>query len=102
MTREFEIFVVIPYRKGAKPHRADDQAFSTMATKQAHGLLQAAVNVEDCYFRMLKPREAANAQRFEQDYILTGNQGEQQTGAGNAVACNVAQWMGQRHAAVLA
>jgi DNA (cytosine-5)-methyltransferase 1 len=102
MTTKISNSLVIPYRKGAKPHRADDQAFSTMATKQAHGLLQAAVNVEDCYFRMLKPREAANAQRFEQDYILTGNQGEQQTGAGNAVACNVAQWMGQRHAAVLA
>lgn len=93
--------LVIPYRKGSKPHRATDQAFSTMATRQAHGLLQTAVELDDCYFRMLKPRESANAQRFPSDYIITGNQGEQQLGAGNAVACNVAQWIGTQVAEVL-
>ncbi|WP_343120330.1 DNA cytosine methyltransferase, partial [Clostridioides difficile] len=52
------------------------------------------INVEDCYFRMLKPREAANAQAFPRHYIIHGNQGEQQMQAGNAVAVNVAHWLG--------
>lgn len=94
--------LVIPYRRGSKAHRPDRTALSTMATKQAHGLLERALRVEDCRFRMLKAREAANAQRFPRDYILTGNLGEQQLGAGNAVACNVAQWIGTRVAAALA
>ncbi|WP_281385477.1 DNA cytosine methyltransferase [Microlunatus parietis] len=87
--------LVIPYRKGAKPHRTD-QPLSTVATREAHGLLQAGVAVEDCYFRMLKPREAANAQRFPSAYTIHGNNGEQQMQAGNAVAVNVARWIGGR------
>lgn len=48
----------------------------------------------DCYYRMLKPREHLRAQRFYDDYIVTGNVGEQTMQAGNAVPCNVAQWIG--------
>ena len=59
------------------------------------------VGVDDCWFRMLKPRESLRAQRFPDSYTVTGNQGEQTMQAGNAVSANVAQWIGQRLAAVL-
>ena len=92
--------LVIPFRRGSKPH-PPTEPLSTMATREAHGVLRANLNIEDAYFRMLKPREAANAQAFPGDYIIRGNQGEQQMQAGNAVAVNVAAWIGERVAAGL-
>jgi DNA (cytosine-5)-methyltransferase 1 len=50
---------------------------------------------------MLKPRESLRAQRFPDTYTVTGNQAEQTMQAGNAVSANVAQWIGERLAAVL-
>lgn len=100
-TAQLNKSLVIPYRKGAKPYRVTDSALSTMATRDQHGVLRAAVDVEDCYFRMLTPREAANAQRFPRSYVIHGNQGEQQMQAGNAVAVNVAHWLGSQVAKVL-
>ncbi len=93
--------LVIPYRKGARPYPADEAPLSTMTTRDQHGVMASAVNVEDCLFRMLKPREAANAQRFPRDYIIAGNLGEQQMQAGNAVAVNVAHWLGRQVSAAL-
>lgn len=86
--------LVIPFRRGSRPYPAVADPLSTMATRDQHGVLTPAINVEDCYFRMLKPREAANAQAFPRHYIIHGNQGEQQMQAGNAVAVNVAHWLG--------
>lgn len=88
--------LVIPFRRGAVPYPASDGPLSTTATKSQHGVMLPAPDVEDCYFRMLLPREAANAQAFPGDYIIKGNQGEQQKQAGNAVAVNVACWLGQQ------
>jgi site-specific DNA-cytosine methylase len=51
---------------------------------------------------MLKPREHLRGQRFPDSYIVTGNNGEQTMQAGNAVSSNVAHWLGERVAAVLA
>lgn len=93
-------FLVIPYRKGATPH-LPDRPISAQTTKQNHGLLRASIAVEDCYFRMLKPRESANAQAFPRDYIIHGNLGEQQRQAGNAVPVNVSAWLGAASVAVL-
>lgn len=94
--------LVVQFHRGSRPH-SPGLPLSTMATREQHGVMTAGerINVEDCYFRMLTPREAANAQRFPRDYILTGTLGEQQLGAGNAVAVNVAQWIGQQVAAGL-
>lgn len=89
--------LVIPYRKGSKAHRADARPLSTQATRESHGVLTpSSFDIEDSYFRMLKPRESANAQRFVPTYTLTGNKGEQQMGAGNAVPVNVAHYLGRR------
>jgi DNA (cytosine-5)-methyltransferase 1 len=59
------------------------------------------VEVEDCRFRMLQPREHLRAQRFPDTYTVTGNKGEQTMQAGNAVSANVAHWLGQQLARVL-
>ncbi|WP_199440743.1 DNA cytosine methyltransferase [Umezawaea beigongshangensis] len=93
--------LVIPYRKGATPHRTD-RPISTLATREAHGLLHTALAVEDCRYRMLRPREQLRAQRFPDTYRVTGNVGEQTMQAGNAVSANVAQWLGTAVARALA
>ncbi|WP_436493415.1 DNA cytosine methyltransferase [Actinokineospora sp. HUAS TT18] len=92
--------LVIPYRRGAKPHRLD-QPISTVATREQHALMHPAVAVEDCRYRMLRPREQLRAQRFPDSYLVTGNIGEQTMQAGNAVSSNVAQWLAHQVAQVL-
>lgn len=102
MTAQGSRSLVIPYRKGAKPYPATAEPLSTMATRDQHGVLSPAVDIEDCYFRMLTPREAANAQAFPREYVMHGNQGEQQMQAGNAVPVNVAHFLGARMAGAIA
>lgn len=91
--------LVIPYRNAAPKTTA--QPLHTMSTVDSAALVQGAVEIEDCYFRMLQPREQLLAQRFPAEYIVHGTKGEQTMQAGNAVSCNVAQWIGERVAAVL-
>lgn len=89
--------LVIPYRRGARPYPSGTDALSTVATHDQHATATAAapgIDVEDCYFRMLQPREHARAQRFPDSYAITGNRSEQTMQAGNAVSSNVAQWLG--------
>lgn len=91
--------LVIPYRRGtAKPVT---EPLHTLATRESAGLLRTAINIDDCYFRMLKPREHLRGQRFPDSYTVLGNQGEQTMQAGNAVSANVAQWLGGQLAKVL-
>ena len=92
--------LVIPYRKTAVA--TTDSPLLTQATREAAGLATVTDDIADCHFRMLKPRESARAQRFPDTYIITGNQGEQQMQAGNAVSSNVAQWLGTIAKQVLA
>lgn len=60
-----------------------------------------AVDLNEFYYRMLKPREGLRAQRFPDSYVVLGKEGEQTMQAGNAVSANVAQWLGSRVAVVL-
>lgn len=47
--------------------------------------------VQNCGFRMLDPKELADGMSFPDDYIITGNKGEQVEQIGNAVCPNVAE-----------
>jgi DNA (cytosine-5)-methyltransferase 1 len=78
--------LVVPYRRGDQP------------TTTAEAVPLA---VEDCHFRMLRPREQLRAQRFPDSYVVLGNIAEQTMQAGNAVSANVAQWLGERVTEVL-
>jgi DNA (cytosine-5)-methyltransferase 1 len=85
--------LVIPYRKGKA--KTTSEPLHTVATRESAALVAASeVDIDDCRFRMLKPREHGRAQRFPDDYRVVGNQGEQTMGFGNAVSSNVAQWLG--------
>jgi DNA (cytosine-5)-methyltransferase 1 len=96
--------LVIPYRKGKA--KTTGEPLHTLATHDSGALVHPAPvevpAVQDCWFRMLKPREHLRGQRFPDSYLVTGNQGEQTMQAGNAVSSNVAQWLAGQVAAVLA
>ena len=93
--------LVLPYRRGSRPHLATTAPLSTMSTKDTHSLITPAPTLTDCRFRMLTPGEAARAQAFPASYIIHGNKGERQMQAGNAVAVNVAHWLGHQTLAIL-
>ena len=94
--------LVIPFRRNGRATRANAEPLSTMtAGGNHHGLLDTAMTVEDCHFRMLGPREHLRAQRFPDDYTVLGNKSEQTKGAGNAVASNVAHYLGVHTVAAL-
>ncbi|MET7890032.1 DNA cytosine methyltransferase [Streptomyces mirabilis] len=94
--------LVIPYRKAAVKTAAEP--VHTLSTRDSAALLRSAPAVEDCFFRMLKPREQMDAQRFPsfpRRYIVLGTQAEQTMQAGNAVSVNVARHIGECIKAVL-
>lgn len=85
--------LVIPYRKGKA--KTTNEPLHTVATRDSAALVDASsIDIDDCRFRMLSPREHARAQRFPDTYRTTGNRSEQTMGFGNAVSSNVAQWLG--------
>jgi DNA (cytosine-5)-methyltransferase 1 len=92
-------WLVIPYRNAATKTTAEP--LHTLSTVDSAGIASPAAALEDCRYRMVQPREQLLAQRFPEDYIVLGNKGEQTMQAGNAVSCNVAQWLGQRVKAAL-
>jgi len=85
--------LVIPYRRarGAKP--APELAQLTDAE-----LDEIVLN---SLFRPLGPLEHGRAQRFPDSYAVAGNKGERTKGFGNAVASNVAHWLGRHVVAAL-
>lgn len=93
--------LVIPYRRTNRP-ATTGEPLTAVSTREHAALVHPAVDVEDCYFRMLQPREHARAQRVPDSYRIKGNKSQQTLQAGNAVSANVAQWIGERLMEVLA
>ena len=93
--------LVVPYRGKRSQPTTTAEPLHTMATRDSAALVQPEIEIADCRFRMLKPREHLRAQRFPDSYVVTGNQGEQTMQAGNAVSANVAHWLGRALAEVL-
>jgi DNA (cytosine-5)-methyltransferase 1 len=87
--------LVIPYRRTNRP-TTTAEPLHALSTRESAALLHTAIEPEDCYYRMLQPREHLRAQRFPDEYVVTGNKGEQTMQAGAAVSANVAQWLGRR------
>lgn len=92
--------LIVPYYTSGT---ATDTAapIPTVTSRDRFAMVSAPTHVDDCRFRMVKPRESLRAQRFDDDYVVTGGVGEQTMQAGNAVAVNVAQWIGAQTIAAL-
>lgn len=92
--------LVVPYYRTGKA-KPTSVPLDAVTSRDRFALVGIAELVEDCLFRMLQPREHLRAQRFPDSYVVHGNKGEQTMQAGSAVSANVAQWLGERLAAVL-
>ncbi|MCR8573060.1 DNA cytosine methyltransferase [Streptomyces sp. Isolate_219] len=92
--------LVIPYRKSAP--KTAGQPLHTLATRDSAAVVRTAPDINDCFFRMLQPREQLSAQRFPMTYEVVGSKAAQTQQAGNAVSVNVARWIGERLKPVLA
>ncbi|MGW6531409.1 DNA cytosine methyltransferase [Streptomyces venezuelae] len=105
---------VVEYRRNGGAEPAHTAPLATVTAKgNHHGLVipyrdagdlttvLPAPAIDDCHYRMIQPREQLYAQRFPTDYIVTGGRADQTMQAGNAVSCNVAQWVGARVAHAL-
>ena len=103
---------VVEYRRNGGAEPATRPLATVTAKGNHHGLVMPYTGdtarepgtvpvLEDCHYRMIQPREQLYAQRFPTDYVVLGGRAEQTMQAGNAVSCNVAQWVGERVAAAL-
>lgn len=100
--------LVVPYYRTGVAKPAASTPFPTMTTNDRCALatpeLSYEITMDDVMqarYRMVKAEEAARAQRFPRFYVITGNDGERMAQAGNAVATNVAQMVGERVAEAL-
>jgi DNA (cytosine-5)-methyltransferase 1 len=62
-----------------------DDPVDTVTVKDRHALVNPAIEVDDCYFRMLQPHEIGRAMAFPDDYTVTGNKRDRVKQYGNAV-----------------
>jgi len=70
------------------------EALGTATTKDRHSLVSyQAPNIEDCYYRMLKPSEIKLAMAFGAEYVVLGSGKDQVRQLGNAVTPPAMQWL---------
>ncbi|MGW3653691.1 DNA cytosine methyltransferase [Streptomyces sp. NPDC000878] len=61
----------------------------TLTTRDRHGLIGYAASVFECRYRMIRPREAANAMEFPDNFVFLGDRDETIEMIGNAVTSNI-------------
>ena len=73
-----------------------DQPAPTQTANDRHGLVDPAIAVEDCGFRMLEPHETGRAMAFPDDYAVDGSKRDRVRQYGNAVTPPVMAWILQQ------
>ena len=83
-----------PYH-GVNNARLATDPVSTIPTKDSVSLVEAhnQPDINECYFRMLQPKETAKAQGFPDDYVILGNKEDQQIQIGNANPPSTMEWL---------
>lgn len=92
---------VMAYYGNAPTYAHVGEPIPTMTTVERHALVTPEQMLRECGFRMLEPHELKRGMSFPESYIILGNKREQVKQIGNAVACNVAQWIVSRCVAAL-
>ncbi|MCX4581094.1 DNA cytosine methyltransferase [Streptomyces sp. NBC_01571] len=60
----------------------------TLTTRDRHGLIGYAASLEECRYRMIRPREAARAMEFPEEFVFLGDRDQTIEMIGNAVTIN--------------
>lgn len=74
----------VDYHGNGRANGVDDP-LPTCDTRDRHGLVEPAIEVDDCGFRMLEPEEIGRAMAFPVDYLVTGTKRNRVRLYGNAV-----------------
>lgn len=83
----------IMYNRRQNPTAITD-ALQTVATLEQLSLLSyQQPKIEDCYYRMLKPKEIKLAMAFDHDYVVLGSGKDQVKQLGNAVTPPAMEWL---------
>lgn len=79
--------LLVDYHGSGRPWQAHPVAdpMGTVETVDRRALVEAAIAVEDCGFRMLEPHEIGRAMAFDDGYVVLGNKRERVRQYGNAV-----------------
>lgn len=73
------------------------EAIKSINTHDRHYLVNyKELEIDECYYRMLKPREIKLAMAFDNGYIVLGSSRDQVKQLGNAVTPPVMQWLIQQ------
>lgn len=87
----------IGYYYGNNQYSQPHEPIGSCTTKDRHFLVNYEKPVyEDCYFRMVNPKEVKSAMAFDEDYIVLGTGAEQVKQCGNAVTPPVMEWLLER------
>lgn len=86
---------VMSYYGGSAVYKSALAPLPTQRTLQHQALIEPDADkvVEACGFRMLEPHELKLGMSFPDSYLILGSKRDQVRQVGNAVACNVAQWI---------
>ncbi len=84
MTTGHSSLVLLPYHGTMNASRPSESPTFTIPTRDSLHMVDARPQIEDCFFRMLQPKETAMAQGFPTDYRILGNKSDQQKQIGNA------------------
>jgi DNA (cytosine-5)-methyltransferase 1 len=88
-------FLVTPFLTsyyGNDQAHSVEEAMNTLTALDRHALVQPDTpEVEDCYFRMLRPHEIGAAMAFPESYVVLGNNRDRVRQYGNAVTPPVMQ-----------
>ena len=84
------------YYSGSYQNTSVLDPLSTLTTNDRASVITSAPNIEDCYYRMLKPHEVKAGMAFRHDYIILGNARQKVKQAGNAVTPPVMAWLANR------
>ena len=84
----------ISYWYGSSQASQIIEAARTIVSTDSHQLVTFnEPKVDDCYYRMLFPREIQRAMAFKDDYIVLGSQKDKVHQLGNAVTPPVMEWL---------
>lgn len=95
-------FAVLEWRRNCDAASMHEPLSTISAQGNHHGIVAAPegwrpgrpLTIDDLSYRIIAPSEQKAALRFAPDYVFCGNQTQQTSLAGNAVAVNVGHWVG--------
>lgn len=87
-----QAFIHSHYGNATLNHISD--GMGTVTTKDRHSLVSyEQPNIEECYYRMLKPHEVQRAMAFDDNYIVLGSGKDKVKQLGNAVTPPAMEWL---------